>query len=76
MTDYEKAVRQFRIRYLLHIVVEHRGNILRASRSSGIHRNTFSRMLQAGGIELNELRRDLKTGRYSEQLEAVMHESM
>lgn len=42
---YEEAVREFKRRFLLEVLANHRGNQCKAAKELGVHRNTLSRML-------------------------------
>jgi Fis family transcriptional regulator len=39
---YHEAVRQFKRRYLLEVLAQHRGNQCKAAEELGMHRNTLS----------------------------------
>lgn len=60
-STYEQAIREFRIKFCLQAVVDAGGNVCQASRQTGIHRNTLTRMLKAGGAPSAwQLRRDCR----------------
>lgn len=42
---YEEALRQFKRRYILEVLAQHKGNQCRAAEELGMHRNTLSRTL-------------------------------
>ena len=42
---YSEAVRQFKKRYILEVLAQHRGNQCKAAEELGMHRNTLSRTL-------------------------------
>ena len=43
--SYADAVRQFKRRYILEVLAQHKGNQCRAAEELGMHRNTLSRTL-------------------------------
>ena len=49
MTAYDLAVHQFRVDYLVRAVIAADGNECEAARATGVHRNTISRAMIAGG---------------------------
>ena len=60
MTPYENAVRAFRIKYCLEAVLLAHGNVCQAARETGIHRNTLTRLLVAGGYAPKQVRHDCR----------------
>jgi ActR/RegA family two-component response regulator len=65
-TPYENAVREFRIKFCQQAVQSAGGNVCQAARATGVHRNTLTRMLKAGGSpspwQLRRERRAAKGG--------------
>lgn len=57
---YEEAVREFKKQYLREVLVAHRGNQCKAAEEMGMHRNTLSRAMAELGLELAEVRTELK----------------
>ena len=57
---YEEAVREFKKQYLREVLVAHRGNQCKAADELGMHRNTLSRAMAELGLELSEVRTELK----------------
>jgi Fis family transcriptional regulator, factor for inversion stimulation protein len=57
---YEEAVREFKKQYLREVLVAHRGNQCKAAEELGMHRNTLSRAMSELGLELSEVRTELK----------------
>ena len=57
---YEEAVREFKRQYLREVLVAHRGNQCKAAEELGMHRNTLSRAMAELGLELSEVRTELK----------------
>lgn len=48
-TPFDRAVREFRVAYILDAVMMQKGNICRAANVVGSHRNTLQRILDEGG---------------------------
>ena len=57
---YEEAVREFKKQYLREVLVAHRGNQCKAAEELGMHRNTLSRAMAELGLDLSEVRTELK----------------
>ncbi len=57
---YEEAVREFKRQYLREVLVAHRGNQCKAAEELGMHRNTLSRAMAELGLDLSEVRTELK----------------
>jgi Fis family transcriptional regulator, factor for inversion stimulation protein len=57
---YEEAVREFKKQYLREVLVAHRGNQCKAAEELGMHRNTLSRAMSELGLDLAEVRTELK----------------
>jgi DNA-binding NtrC family response regulator len=64
---YEEAVREFKRQYLREVLVAHRGNQCKAAEELGMHRNTLSRAMAELGLELSEVRAELKRPPQSER---------
>lgn len=64
---YSEAVREFRKRFLLEVLLAHRGNQCKAAEELGVHRNTLSRMMSELAIEPAEVRAGLKRPPRSER---------
>lgn len=58
--SYDEAVREFKKQYLHEVLVANRGNQCKAAEELGIHRNTLSRTMAELGLNLAEVRADLK----------------
>ncbi len=58
--SYEEAVREFKRRYLLQVLVSHRGNQCKAAEELGMHRNTLSRTLTELEMDSAQIRNGLK----------------
>lgn len=65
--SYEEAVREFKKQYLREVLVAHRGNQCKAAEELGMHRNTLSRAMAELGLELSEVRTELKRPPRSER---------
>lgn len=57
---YEEAVREFKKQYLREVLLAHRGNQCKAAEELGMHRNTLSRTMAELGLNLTEVRTELK----------------
>ena len=57
---YEEAVREFKKQYLREVLIAHRGNQCKAAEELGMHRNTLSRAMSELGLDLAEVRTELK----------------
>lgn len=64
---YEEAVREFKKRYLIEVLAQHRGNQCKAARELGMHRNTLSRIIAELQIDPSQIRRGLKRPSRSER---------
>ena len=64
---YEEAVREFKRQYLREVLVAHRGNQCKAAEELGMHRNTLSRAMAELGLDLAEVRAELKRPPRSER---------
>lgn len=64
---YDEAVREFKKQYLREVLVSHRGNQCKAAEELGIHRNTLSRVMAELGLDLAEVRAELKRPPRSER---------
>ncbi len=61
MKAYEEAEREFRVAYFLCAAVELGGNMGRAARRIGVHRNTMWRALNAAGYSSERVKRMART---------------
>ncbi len=64
---YTEAVREFKKRFLLEVLAQHRGNQCKAAKSLGMHRNTLSRTIAELEINPAEVRHGLKRQPRSER---------
>jgi Fis family transcriptional regulator len=64
---YDEAVREFKRRYLLQVLVNHRGNQCKAAEELGMHRNTLSRTLSELDMDTTQIRNGLKRPARSER---------
>ncbi len=64
---YDEAVREFKKQYLREVLVAHRGNQCKAADELGIHRNTLSRTMADLGLDLAQVRTELKRPPRSER---------
>ncbi len=64
---YTEAVREFKKRFLLEVLLAHRGNQCKAAKDLQVHRNTLSRMIAELQIDPAEVRAGLKRPPRSER---------
>src|SRR3979409_353883 len=57
---YTEAVRQFKKRYILEVLAQHKGNQCKAAEELGMHPNTLSRTLAEHELEAAERRPDMR----------------
>lgn len=58
--SYADAVREFKKRFLLEVLVRHRGNQCKAAEELGMHRNTLSRTLAELDLDSTQIRRGIR----------------
>ena len=66
--SYDDAVREFKRRYLTHVLLKHRGNQCKSAEELGMHRNTLSRTLAELQLDTAEIRNGLKRPVRSDRL--------
>jgi hypothetical protein len=59
---YAEAVREFKKRFILHVLAQHRGNQCKAANELGMHRNTLSRTMEELGIDPAQVRASVRAG--------------
>jgi len=64
---YTDAVRQFKKRYILEVLAQHKGNQCKAATELGMHRNTLSRTLAELEMDTAQIRRGLRRPVMSER---------
>lgn len=57
---YSEAVREFKKRFILTVLQDHKGNQCQAARQLGMHRNTLSRTISELKIDVRQLRPGVK----------------
>ena len=57
---YTEAVRQFKKRYILEVLAQHKGNQCKAAEELGMHRNTLSRTLAELDMNTAQIKRGLR----------------
>ncbi len=57
---YTEAVREFKKRFILEVLSNHRGNQCKAAKELGMHRNTLSRTIEELGIDPAQARTSMK----------------
>ena len=65
--SYDDAVREFKRRYLLQVLVSNRGNQCKSAEQLGMHRNTLSRTLAELQMDTAQIRNGLKRPARSER---------
>lgn len=65
--SYDDAVREFKRRYLLQVLMTHRGNQCKSAEELGMHRNTLSRTLSELELDTTAIRAGLKRPSSSER---------
>jgi hypothetical protein len=58
--SYTDAVREFKKRFLLEVLVRHRGNQCKAAEELGMHRNTLSRTLAELDLDSAQIRKGIR----------------
>jgi len=53
---YSEAVREFKKRFIMNVLIQNRGNQCKAARELGMHRNTLSRTLAELKLDVRQLR--------------------
>ena len=64
---YAEAVREFKKRFLLEVLMAHRGNQCKAAKDLQVHRNTLSRMVAELEIDPADVRAGMKRPPRSER---------
>ena len=64
--SYTEAVRQFKRRYLLEVLAQHKGNQCKAAEELGMHRNTLSRTLAELDMSTAQIRNGMRRPPMSE----------
>lgn len=52
---YSEAVREFKKKFIMHVLREYRGNQCKAARELGMHRNTLSRTIAELKLDVRQL---------------------
>ena len=66
--SYSEAVRQFKRRYLLEVLAQHKGNQCKAAEELGMHRNTLSRTLAELEMDTAQIRSGMRRPPTSERM--------
>lgn len=69
--SYDEAVREFKRRYLLQVLANHRGNQCKSAEELGMHRNTLSRTLAELALDRAEIRNGMKRPSRSDRADAA-----
>src|SRR5271170_4582280 len=64
---YSEAVRQFKKRYILEVLAQHKGNQCKAASELGMHRNTLSRTLAELDMDTAQIRNGMRRPVMSER---------
>lgn len=65
--SYADAVRQFKRRYLLEVLAQHKGNQCKAAEALGMHRNTLRRTLAELDLDSTQIRLGMRRPVVSER---------
>jgi DNA-binding NtrC family response regulator len=65
--SYTDAVRQFKRRYILEVLTQHKGNQCKAAEALGMHRNTLSRTLAELDMNTAQIRNGMRRPPASER---------
>jgi len=65
--SYADAVRQFKRRYILEVLANHKGNQCKAADELGMHRNTLSRTLAELDMDTAQIRNGMRRPPASER---------
>ena len=65
--SYTEAVRQFKRRYILQVLAQHKGNQCKAAEELGMHRNTLSRTLAELDMNTAQIRSGMRRPPVSER---------
>ncbi len=65
--SYEEALRQFKRRYILEVLHQHKGNQCKAAEELGMHRNTLSRTLAELNMDTAKIRSGMRRPPMSER---------
>jgi DNA-binding NtrC family response regulator len=65
--NYTDAVRQFKRRYILEVLAQHKGNQCKAAEELGMHRNTLSRTLAELDLDTTQIRLGMRRPPASER---------
>jgi Fis family transcriptional regulator len=71
--NYTDAVRQFKRRYILEVLAQHKGNQCKAAAELGMHRNTLSRTLTELELDTTQIRLGMRRPVASERPKMVSH---
>ena len=65
--SYTEAIRQFKRRYILEVLAQHKGNQCKAAEELGMHRNTLSRTLAELDLDTARIRSGMRRPPTSER---------
>lgn len=65
--SYSEAIRQFKRRYILEVLAQHKGNQCKAADELGMHRNTLSRTLAELELDTAQIRHGMRRPPMSER---------
>ena len=73
--SYTDAVKQFKKRYILEVLSQHKGNQCKAAEELGMHRNTLSRTLAELDLDTTQIRNGMRRPPTSERprMQAVVN---
>ncbi len=58
--QYDEAVREFKRRFIMEVLANHRGNQCKAARELSMHRNTLRRTIAELQLDTDQIRSGLK----------------
>lgn len=53
---YSEAVREFKKRFIIHVLAQNKGNQCKAARELGMHRNTLSRTIAELKLDVRQIK--------------------
>ena len=65
--SYADSIKQFKRRYILEVLAQHKGNQCKAAEELGMHRNTLSRTLSELELDTTQIRLGLRRPPMSER---------
>ena len=60
--SYADSIKQFKRRYIMEVLAQHKGNQCKAAEELGMHRNTLSRLLTELEMDSAQIRTGIRNG--------------